>query len=152
MTCLIDFRLRFLQCHSIKNCKTNSSYLQISHPERSFGPHNPVREMELLCLSPTMSSTYLRGPRKTELFILEAESPSFDPELCSVNCSVNTESMRQKFSQRQISLKDHSRSWDIGILRARVKVWLVTLFPLSGKDHHSQHLPYRKIVMATGKT
>lgn len=46
---------------------------------------------------------------------------------------MNTESLMQKFSLRQISLKDHSGSWDIGVLKAGVRVWLEQIVSLIWK-------------------
>lgn len=114
MTCLTDFMLRFLSFHSIRSHKTNSSYLIPLYSFQStlasgisFEPHNLVRKKELLCLSLTMSSTHLGGPRKTEtLFILQAESRGKIAFICpwarSVDYSMNTEILMQKFSLRQI--------------------------------------------------
>lgn len=62
---------------------------------------------------------------------------------------MNTESMMQKFLLRQISLKDHLGSWDIGILKAGMRVWLRWIVSLSGKVSHNQQLPCKKTVMAT---
>lgn len=62
---------------------------------------------------------------------------------------MNTESMMQKFLLGQIWLKDHLGSWDIGILKAGVRVWLCKTVSLSGKVYHNQQLPCKKTVMAT---
>lgn len=114
--------------------------------------------MELLCLSPAMSSTHLHcsiplgGPIKIgTMFILEAESPSSP---LSLLCWLLHECRKPKaevFTQANISKRSLKElgHWYIESLS---EFALGTLFPLSGKEHYNQPLPYRKIEMATRKT